>query len=35
MRLGTILGTKILKKEVQIGSKLKRELGTQEGHLAL
>ena len=35
MRLGTILGTKILKKEVQIGSKLKRGLGTQEGHLAL
>ena len=35
MRLGTILGSKILKKGVQIGPKLKREPGTQEGHLAL
>ena len=35
MRLGTILGSKILKKGVQIGPKLKHGLGTQEGHLAL
>ena len=30
MRLGTILGSKILKKGVQIGPKLKRGPGTQE-----
>ena len=35
MRLGTILGSKILKKGVQIGPKLKRGPGTQEGYLAL
>ena len=35
MRLGTILGSNILKKGVQIGPKLKREPGTQKGHSAL
>ena len=35
MRLSTILGSKIHKKGVQIGPKLKHKLGTQEGHSAL
>ena len=35
MHLSTIPGSKILKKEVQIGPKLKCRLGTQEGHSAL
>ena len=35
MRLSTILDSKILKKGVQIGPKLKHELDTQEGHSAL
>ena len=35
MHLITIPDSKILKKEVQIGTKLKRKLGTQEGHSAL
>ena len=33
--LGAIPGLKILKKGVQIGQKLKRGPGTQEGHLTL
>ena len=35
MRLGTIPSLKIHKKGVQIGPKLKRGSGTQEGHSAL
>ena len=35
MRLCTFLAKKILKKGIQIGPKLKRELSTQEGHLTL
>ena len=35
MRLGTIPDSKILKKGVQIGPKLKRGPGTQEGHSTL
>ena len=35
MRVGAILGSKILKKGVQIGPKLKRGLGTQKGYSAL
>ena len=35
MRLGTILDSKILKKGVRIGPKLKRGFSTQEGLLAL
>ena len=34
MRLGTIPVSKILKKGIQIGPKLKHKLGTQEGHSA-
>ena len=35
MRLGMILGSKILKKGIQIGPKLKCEPGSQEGHSTL
>ena len=35
MRIGAIPGSKILKKGVQIGPKLKRGLGTQKGYSAL
>ena len=35
MRLSAILGSKILKKGVQIRPKFKHGFGTQEGHLAL
>ena len=35
MHLSTIPNSKILKKGVQIGPKLKRGLGTQESHSAL
>ena len=35
MRLSVIPGSKILKKGVYIGPKLKRRLDTQEGHSAL
>ena len=35
MHLGMIPDSKILKKGVQIGPKLKREPGTQKGHSAL
>ena len=35
MRLSTILDSKILKKGVQIGPKLKRGLNAQKGHLAV
>ena len=35
MHLGMILNSKILKKGVQIGPKLKCEPGSQEGHSAL